>query len=134
MLSDTVLHKVPLSSGKAPYRLVHTGPVADRYADRPLPGSTAKIGRRRSIEEEKGKRRRGKERRRSTSTPSSPARCPHALATREPSPPARPRRPRDVAVPGSPTGDYCPRAARGSPPPGDYCPLRWERDQGDLLF
>ncbi|RWW44939.1 hypothetical protein BHE74_00049264, partial [Ensete ventricosum] len=23
--------------GKAPYRLVHTGPVADRYADRPLP-------------------------------------------------------------------------------------------------
>ncbi|RWV98339.1 hypothetical protein GW17_00038824 [Ensete ventricosum] len=29
--------------------LVHTGPVADRYADRLLPGSITKIGRRRSI-------------------------------------------------------------------------------------
>ncbi|RWV79398.1 hypothetical protein GW17_00059474 [Ensete ventricosum] len=32
-----------------PYRPVHTGPAADRYADRPLPGGTAKIGRRQSI-------------------------------------------------------------------------------------
>ncbi|RWW31342.1 hypothetical protein GW17_00004028 [Ensete ventricosum] len=32
-----------------PYRPVHTGPTADRYTDRPLPGGTAKIGRWRSI-------------------------------------------------------------------------------------
>ncbi|RRT73477.1 hypothetical protein B296_00001184 [Ensete ventricosum] len=31
------------------YRLVHTGSAADWYADRPLPGGTAKIDRRRSI-------------------------------------------------------------------------------------
>ncbi|RRT45941.1 hypothetical protein B296_00040495 [Ensete ventricosum] len=31
-----------LPSGKAPYRLVCTGPAADRYADQPLSGSTAK--------------------------------------------------------------------------------------------
>ncbi|RWW00070.1 hypothetical protein GW17_00036984, partial [Ensete ventricosum] len=43
--------------GKAPYRPVHTGPAADRYADPPLSGA--------SIEEEKGKRR---------STSPSPAR------------------------------------------------------------
>ncbi|RWW28555.1 hypothetical protein GW17_00006963 [Ensete ventricosum] len=28
-----------LRSGKAPYRSVHTGPAANRYADRPLPGA-----------------------------------------------------------------------------------------------
>ncbi|RWV89829.1 hypothetical protein GW17_00048003 [Ensete ventricosum] len=32
-----------------PYRPVHTGPAVDWYADRPLPGGTAKIGRQRSI-------------------------------------------------------------------------------------
>ncbi|RZR89913.1 hypothetical protein BHM03_00017730 [Ensete ventricosum] len=46
-----------LPSCKALYCSVHIGPVADRYVDRPLPGGTAKIGRRRSIEEEKMKRR-----------------------------------------------------------------------------
>ncbi|RZR81701.1 hypothetical protein BHM03_00007984 [Ensete ventricosum] len=34
---------------KASYCLVHTGPAADRYADRPLPSGTAKISRRRLI-------------------------------------------------------------------------------------
>ncbi|RWW55030.1 hypothetical protein BHE74_00038356 [Ensete ventricosum] len=34
-----------LPSGKASYRSVHTGSVADRYVDRSLPGSTAKIDR-----------------------------------------------------------------------------------------
>ncbi|RRT73456.1 hypothetical protein B296_00024460 [Ensete ventricosum] len=34
---------------KAPYHPVHIGPAADRYPDRPLPGGTAKIGRRRLI-------------------------------------------------------------------------------------
>ncbi|RWW25099.1 hypothetical protein GW17_00010575 [Ensete ventricosum] len=81
-------------SGKAPYRPVHTSPTADRYANRPLPGGTTKIDRRRSIstidfdrrqliDGEKGKRRRGKEeRRRSTWPSSSPACCPRALAAR----------------------------------------------------
>ncbi|RRT64803.1 hypothetical protein B296_00041547, partial [Ensete ventricosum] len=46
-----------------PYRAVrpippvHTGPTADRYADRQLPGGSTKIGHRRSIEEEKGKKK-----------------------------------------------------------------------------
>ncbi|RRT72451.1 hypothetical protein B296_00022463 [Ensete ventricosum] len=101
-----------LSNGKAPYCPVHTGPTADQYANQPLPGGIAKndrrqlisavgsrfrlstvdfdhrrsidgeIDRRRSIEEEKGKRRRGKEERRSTWQPSSPTRCPRALAAR----------------------------------------------------
>ncbi|RWV85474.1 hypothetical protein BHE74_00053359 [Ensete ventricosum] len=35
-----------LPSGKTPYRLVHTGPTADQYADWSLPGGTTKIGRR----------------------------------------------------------------------------------------
>ncbi|RRT49554.1 hypothetical protein B296_00049680 [Ensete ventricosum] len=34
---------------KASYRPVYTGPVADWYVDRSLPGGTAKIDRRRSI-------------------------------------------------------------------------------------
>ncbi|RWW13106.1 hypothetical protein GW17_00023205 [Ensete ventricosum] len=38
-----------LLSDKAPYRPIHTGPAADRYADWPLSGGTTKIGRRRSI-------------------------------------------------------------------------------------
>ncbi|RWW72965.1 hypothetical protein BHE74_00019188 [Ensete ventricosum] len=38
-----------LPSGKAPYHPVRTGPTADRYVDRPLPGGTTKIGRRRLI-------------------------------------------------------------------------------------
>ncbi|RZS22551.1 hypothetical protein BHM03_00055338, partial [Ensete ventricosum] len=95
-----------LPSGKAPYRPVHTGPAADRYADQPLPGGTAKvdrrrsidgeIDRRRSIEEEKGKKRRGKEERRSTSPPSSPAHCSRTLAAR-----------------GSPASRRRPQVARG---------------------
>ncbi|RWW01378.1 hypothetical protein GW17_00035588 [Ensete ventricosum] len=53
------------------YHPVHTGPAADRYADRPLPGGTVKIDRQRSIEgeidrwrsieEEKGKRKKKEE-------------------------------------------------------------------------
>ncbi|RZR81433.1 hypothetical protein BHM03_00007652, partial [Ensete ventricosum] len=63
------------------YRPVRTGPAADWYADRPLPGGTAKIGRWRSIlavggrlreksivgsrlRKKKGRERRGKEERR----------------------------------------------------------------------
>ncbi|RWW56470.1 hypothetical protein BHE74_00036813 [Ensete ventricosum] len=38
-----------LLSDKAPYRPIHTGPTADRYADWPLSGGTTKIERRRSI-------------------------------------------------------------------------------------
>ncbi|RZS28839.1 hypothetical protein BHM03_00062486, partial [Ensete ventricosum] len=62
MQYQSILH---VSGG--PYRPVCTGSIVDRYVDRPLPGGTAKIGRRRSIcgeidrrlsiEEVKGKRR-----------------------------------------------------------------------------
>ncbi|RRT64335.1 hypothetical protein B296_00033412, partial [Ensete ventricosum] len=98
-----------LLSGKAPYRPVHTGPAADRYADRSLPGSTAKIGRRqsidgeidcrRSIEEEKGKRRRGKEEKRSI--------CPCALAAHGLT--ANRHCPRMRAARGSTASRCCPR-------------------------
>ncbi|RWW07771.1 hypothetical protein GW17_00028829 [Ensete ventricosum] len=57
-----------LSSGKAPYRPVCTGPVVDRYVDRPLSGGTAKrrsiegkIDRRRSISAVGGRLRRNRE-------------------------------------------------------------------------
>ncbi|RRT80914.1 hypothetical protein B296_00016134 [Ensete ventricosum] len=46
---DIPYFKVFLTEQEDPYRPVHTGPVADQYVDRPLPGGTAKIGRRRSI-------------------------------------------------------------------------------------
>ncbi|RWW69693.1 hypothetical protein BHE74_00022695, partial [Ensete ventricosum] len=78
-----------------PYRAVRTSPPGYQYADRPLPGDTAKIDRqrsiereidrRRSIEGEKGKtRRRGKEERRGEEE-----RIPRAVLTRMPSPPTR---------------------------------------------
>ncbi|RWW09926.1 hypothetical protein GW17_00026556 [Ensete ventricosum] len=73
------ISRYALPSGKTLYRLVRSGPAADRYTNRPLPDSTTKIDHRRSIEGEidhrqliegtKGKkkkkrRRRKKERRR----------------------------------------------------------------------
>ncbi|RWW39318.1 hypothetical protein BHE74_00055367 [Ensete ventricosum] len=45
-----------------PYRAVRTGPLGYRYADRPLLGGTAKIDCRRSIEGEKGKKKKRKRR------------------------------------------------------------------------
>ncbi|RRT63904.1 hypothetical protein B296_00042304 [Ensete ventricosum] len=89
--------RIALSSGKTLYCPVHTGPAADLYADRPLPGGTTKIDRRwsiegeidrrRSIEGEKGKkkkkrRRRKKKKRIRTSFPpsSSPMRRPRLRA------------------------------------------------------
>ncbi|RZR74917.1 hypothetical protein BHM03_00046198 [Ensete ventricosum] len=41
-----------IAYGKAPYRAVRTSPLVDRYANCPLPGDTAEIDRRRSIEGE----------------------------------------------------------------------------------
>ncbi|RZS11763.1 hypothetical protein BHM03_00043127 [Ensete ventricosum] len=41
---ETEATSFSLSSDKAPYLPVHTGPAADRYADRSLSGGTAKIG------------------------------------------------------------------------------------------
>ncbi|RWW76486.1 hypothetical protein BHE74_00015423 [Ensete ventricosum] len=114
-----------LLSGKAPYRPVHTGPAADRYADRSLPGSTAKIDRRRSIdgeidrrrsidgeidrrrsiEEEKGERRRGKEEKRRSIWPSSSlVRCPHALAAHGLTANRRRPRMRAARMPSLPVG------------------------------
>ncbi|RRT41459.1 hypothetical protein B296_00057802, partial [Ensete ventricosum] len=81
-------------SGKALYRSVRTIPVVDWYADRPLSGGTAKIGRRRLIlavdgrlKKKKGRRRRGKkkEERRRGEVPRAILAC---------APPTRPRRPR----------------------------------------
>ncbi|RWW27600.1 hypothetical protein GW17_00007968 [Ensete ventricosum] len=46
---DSVYIKVFLTERQDPYCPIHTGPTADRYVDRPLPGGTAKIGRRQSI-------------------------------------------------------------------------------------
>ncbi|RWW02626.1 hypothetical protein GW17_00034270, partial [Ensete ventricosum] len=84
----------------ASYRPVHTGPAADQYADRPLPGGTTKIARRRLISAVGGrlKKKKGKEeRRRSTWPLSSPARCPRALVARGLT--ASRRRPRATIVP-----------------------------------
>ncbi|RWW76677.1 hypothetical protein BHE74_00015215 [Ensete ventricosum] len=90
-----------------PVQAVCTGSIADRYADCPLPGGTAKINRRRSIEGEidhqrsiegeKGKkkkkrrRRKKKRRRRKKRIRTS---FPRAVLARMPSPPARRPRPR----------------------------------------
>ncbi|RZR78836.1 hypothetical protein BHM03_00004385, partial [Ensete ventricosum] len=71
--------------------------------DRPLPGGTAKIDRRRSIEEEKGKRKKKKKRKR------------------------RKKKKKNLArVLSLPTGRPCVLAARGRL----FSP-RWERDRGD---
>ncbi|RWW59575.1 hypothetical protein BHE74_00033480, partial [Ensete ventricosum] len=153
-------HGSPASQniGKAPYRPVHTGLAADRYADRSLPGGIAKIGcrqlistvgdrfrplavdfgcrrsivgeidRRLSIEEGKGKRRRGKEERRSSWPPSLPARCPRALVARgSTASRCHPRRPRvacEMLPPSQPASDYHPCAGRRN-----VCPC-WESDRG----
>ncbi|RWW08543.1 hypothetical protein GW17_00028004 [Ensete ventricosum] len=58
LCGETLVSTVPPSSGRsayrypvgpAPYRPIHTNLAADRFADRPLPGGTAKIGRRQLI-------------------------------------------------------------------------------------
>ncbi|RZS14486.1 hypothetical protein BHM03_00046178, partial [Ensete ventricosum] len=59
--------------GKAPYQAVRIGPSVDQYADCSLPGGTAKIGRRRSIEGERSRRRRRRGRRRVRRIPRSRA-------------------------------------------------------------
>ncbi|RZR89557.1 hypothetical protein BHM03_00017310, partial [Ensete ventricosum] len=133
--------------------------IADRYADQSLPGGIAKIGRRRlistvgdrfrpsavdfgcrwsiageidcrrSIEEGKGKRRRGKEERRSSWPPSLPARCPRALVARGSTAsrchPRRPRVAREMLPPSQSASDYHPCAGRRNVSP---C---WESDRGD---
>ncbi|RWW09125.1 hypothetical protein GW17_00027404 [Ensete ventricosum] len=89
--------------GKIPYRSVRTGPIADWYADRSLLGGTAKIDRRRSIEGEKGKkkRRRRKNKRIHTSFPRAVLACAS-------SPPTRCPHPRVARASSSPTGDSSP--------------------------
>ncbi|RZS25696.1 hypothetical protein BHM03_00058937 [Ensete ventricosum] len=44
-LRITFSARFALSDGKSPYRVVRTGPLVDRYADRPLSGSTVEIDR-----------------------------------------------------------------------------------------
>ncbi|RZS17391.1 hypothetical protein BHM03_00049515, partial [Ensete ventricosum] len=97
-----VLFSILLASfnlcGMAPYHPVHTGSAADRYADRPLPGGTAKIDcrrlisplaidfdRRRSIEEEKRKRRKKKKYLAAVLACMLPTRRRHPQVTRAPS-------------------------------------------------
>ncbi|RZS22045.1 hypothetical protein BHM03_00054774, partial [Ensete ventricosum] len=110
--------------GKAPYRPVHTGPVADRYADRPLPVGTAKIGRRlisavggrlteKSIVDGRLKKKKGKEEEEKKKEEEVPGCRPRLRAARALSPSSQ------LA------GDYRPRAGRRN------VSLRWERDQGD---
>ncbi|RRT52429.1 hypothetical protein B296_00019345 [Ensete ventricosum] len=53
-----------ISALVGPYRPVYTGPAVDRYADRPLPGGTTKIGLRQSVSVVDGRLRKKKERRR----------------------------------------------------------------------
>ncbi|RWW35704.1 hypothetical protein BHE74_00059327, partial [Ensete ventricosum] len=91
------------------YRAICTSPPSYRYADRPLPGGTAKIDRWRSIStvdgrlrEKKGRRRRGKEERRRipravlACTPLPPVGGPRAVLALTPSPLAgRPRGEKD---------------------------------------
>ncbi|RWW07073.1 hypothetical protein GW17_00029551 [Ensete ventricosum] len=45
----SVLARIALPSGKAPCRVIFIGSPGDRYTDRPLPGGTVEIDRRRSI-------------------------------------------------------------------------------------
>ncbi|RZR92202.1 hypothetical protein BHM03_00020453 [Ensete ventricosum] len=95
---------------KTPYRLVHNGPVADRYADRSLSGGTAKIDsrqsiegetdRRRSIEGEKGKKKKRRRRKKTIHTS-----FPRAVLARMSSLPTHCPRPRVAPTPSSPTGD-----------------------------
>ncbi|RWW41052.1 hypothetical protein BHE74_00053486 [Ensete ventricosum] len=76
---------------KALYRSVRTGPIADRYVDRSLPGDTAKIDRRGSIEREKLKKKKKRRRRGYIPPflmPSSPARHPRLRVAHAPSSPA----------------------------------------------
>ncbi|RWW09245.1 hypothetical protein GW17_00027270 [Ensete ventricosum] len=97
-------------SSKTPYRLVHNGPVADRYADRSLSGGTAKIDsrqsiegetdRRRSIEGEKGKKKKRRRRKKTIHTS-----FPRAVLARMSSLPTHCPRPRVAPTPSSPTGD-----------------------------
>ncbi|RRT84141.1 hypothetical protein B296_00011471 [Ensete ventricosum] len=95
---------------KTPYRLVHNGPAADRYADRSLSGGTAKIDsrqsiegetdRRRSIEGEKGKKKKRRRRKKTIHTS-----FPRAVLARMSSLPTHCPRPRVAPMPSSPTDD-----------------------------
>ncbi|RWW62430.1 hypothetical protein BHE74_00030441 [Ensete ventricosum] len=100
------LSRFSLLSGKAPYRAVHTGLLADWYVDCPLSGGTIEIDRRRSIEGEiRKKEKREKEKKRRSI----------------PSPVPRPvRRLRD----SSPVGEESPA--------GDSFSPRGEKDRGDV--
>ncbi|RWV91520.1 hypothetical protein GW17_00046190 [Ensete ventricosum] len=112
-----------------PVRAVHTGPPDYRYADRPLPGGSIKnrpsmvnfghrrpieeeIDRRRSIEEENGKKKRKRKRKKRGIKNTSPV--------RRPRPPARDRRPRVAR------SRFFSRARRRSVSP------RGETDRGDI--
>ncbi|RWW47981.1 hypothetical protein BHE74_00045986 [Ensete ventricosum] len=93
---------------------VCTSPTIDRYADRPLPGGTAKIDRRRSIEGEINRRRltkgeKGKKEEEDT----------YLLSPRR-------RRLHTVLARGQPAGDSSP--ARGD----KNVSLRGEKDRGDV--
>ncbi|RWW25260.1 hypothetical protein GW17_00010411 [Ensete ventricosum] len=91
-LTAKVTLRFALLSGKTLYRLVCTGPIADRYADRLLPGSTTKMDRWQSIEGEKEKKK--KKRRRRKKKKRIHTFFPGIVLAHAPSPPTRRPRPR----------------------------------------
>ncbi|RZS16852.1 hypothetical protein BHM03_00048911 [Ensete ventricosum] len=120
-----------LPSGKAPYHPVCTGPAADRYAGRPLPGGTASrrpsmvdcgknrplavnFDRRRSISVVGGRLRRNREgkKKKKKERYLEPPSCP-----------------RDVAAHGSPASRREP--SRPSLPADHFSPRAGSRDRGD---
>ncbi|RWW16504.1 hypothetical protein GW17_00019606 [Ensete ventricosum] len=115
---------------ESPYRPVRTGPTADRYADRSLSGSTAKIDHRRLIKgeidhrrligEEKGKKKKKKKKKYIARAPSLPTGRPCTLVAC--GSPANRRRPRVAREPSLPLGRPQALAARG------------ERDQGNVAM
>ncbi|RZR74021.1 hypothetical protein BHM03_00031135 [Ensete ventricosum] len=119
----------PHEGSRRPYRPVRTGPTADRYADRSLSGSTAKIDHRRLIKgeidhrrligEEKGKKKK-KKKKYIARAPSLPTGRPCTLVAC--GSPANRCRPRVAREPSLPLGRPQALAARG------------ERDQGNVAM
>ncbi|RWV98460.1 hypothetical protein GW17_00038690 [Ensete ventricosum] len=126
--------------GKAPYRPIHTGPVADRYANRVVPLKSTVGDRFRLISTVGGrltekstvggqlKKKKGKEEEKKKEVS---GRRPHLRAAHAPSPPAG--RPQAVAARGSPARRCRPRSPRASivPARGDEMSPRVGRDRGD---
>ncbi|RZR72490.1 hypothetical protein BHM03_00014069 [Ensete ventricosum] len=131
----------PHKSGKAPYRPIHTGPIADRYANRAVPLKSTVGDRFRLISTVDGrltekstvggqlKKKKGKEEEKKKEE--VPGRRPHLHAAHAPSPPAG--RPQAVAARGSPARRCRPRSPRASivPARGDEMSPRVGRDRGD---